>query len=216
MLLRKSPLLRRAGRIRSSLSVIRSRQGLFVVAGRANWMLRNLTKRNFGYVRPTTSEEELSRLQQKWTRRLSGEHMIQIKMGESSRHSPCQDCGEQTLVVWGYVYEDGNAHAVYYASWTPGHLERGAQLIVSIEGWGEGSDASKRSCVAVNCLMGEDRPGYMVINASESMWGHETFLGSMLSRNQALETGVSQQAFQILDRIAEEDQRFKAFLLKSP
>lgn len=46
---------------------------LFTVAGRANWMLRNLTKKNFGYVKPNTSEEELSQLQQQWVRWLGGE-----------------------------------------------------------------------------------------------------------------------------------------------
>lgn len=46
---------------------------LFTVAGRANWMLRNLTKKNFGYVKPNTSDEELSRVQQKWVRWLGGE-----------------------------------------------------------------------------------------------------------------------------------------------
>jgi hypothetical protein len=48
---------------------------LFTVAGRANWMLRNLTKKNFGHVKPNTSEEELSKLQQKWTRLLGGEQV---------------------------------------------------------------------------------------------------------------------------------------------
>jgi hypothetical protein len=46
---------------------------LFTVAGRANWMLRNLTKKNFGYVKPNTSTDELTKLQQKWTRFFSGE-----------------------------------------------------------------------------------------------------------------------------------------------
>jgi len=48
---------------------------LFTVAGRANWMLRNLTKKNFGYVKPQTSEAELARLQQNWTRWLNGEQV---------------------------------------------------------------------------------------------------------------------------------------------
>ena len=48
---------------------------LFTVAGRANWMLRTLTKRTFGYIRPSTSEEELSRLQDKWARWLAGENV---------------------------------------------------------------------------------------------------------------------------------------------
>ena len=48
---------------------------LFTVAGRANWMLRNLSKKNFGYVKPPTSGEELARLQQKWMRWSSGEQV---------------------------------------------------------------------------------------------------------------------------------------------
>lgn len=46
---------------------------LFTVAGRANWMLRNLTGKNFGYVKPNVSGEELTTLQQRWTRWLGGE-----------------------------------------------------------------------------------------------------------------------------------------------
>jgi hypothetical protein len=48
---------------------------LFTVAGRANWMLRNLTKKNFGYVKPNTSQEGLVKLQQNWTRWLNGEQV---------------------------------------------------------------------------------------------------------------------------------------------
>lgn len=45
---------------------------LFSVSGRANWMLRNLSKKNFGYVRPTTSAEDLAKLQQVWLRIFKG------------------------------------------------------------------------------------------------------------------------------------------------
>src|SRR5262245_10368153 len=48
---------------------------LFTVAGRANWMLRNLTKKNFGFVKSNTSESDLNNLQQKWTRFLGGEQV---------------------------------------------------------------------------------------------------------------------------------------------
>lgn len=52
---------------------------LFTVAGRANWMLRNTTKQNFGYVKPNTSAEELATLQQKWTRWLKGEQVEEYR-----------------------------------------------------------------------------------------------------------------------------------------
>ena len=46
---------------------------IFAAAGRSNWILRNLTKKNFGYIKPETSADELQKLQQKWTRWLKGD-----------------------------------------------------------------------------------------------------------------------------------------------
>lgn len=52
---------------------------LFTVAGRANWMLRNLTKKNFGHVKPNTAAEELETLQRKWMRWMSGEQVEEFQ-----------------------------------------------------------------------------------------------------------------------------------------
>jgi hypothetical protein len=46
---------------------------LFTVAGRANWILRNLTAKTFGLVKPKSSAEELLEIQKKWTRWINGE-----------------------------------------------------------------------------------------------------------------------------------------------
>jgi hypothetical protein len=40
---------------------------IFTVAGRANWMLRNLTKKNFGLVRPGSTNADLAALKENWT-----------------------------------------------------------------------------------------------------------------------------------------------------
>jgi hypothetical protein len=48
---------------------------LFTVAGRANWVLRNLTKKNFGFVKTASSGEDLTKLQKKWSRFLNGEQV---------------------------------------------------------------------------------------------------------------------------------------------
>jgi hypothetical protein len=52
---------------------------LFTVAGRANWILRNLTQKNFGYVKLHTSGDELTKLQQKWTDFLAGKPVEEFK-----------------------------------------------------------------------------------------------------------------------------------------
>lgn len=46
---------------------------VFTVAGRANWMLRSLAEKNFGYVKPRPSPDLLHDLQGKWNRWLAGE-----------------------------------------------------------------------------------------------------------------------------------------------
>jgi hypothetical protein len=48
---------------------------LFTVAGRANWILRSITKKGFGYVKPKPSAESLQALQDKWNRWLRGEQV---------------------------------------------------------------------------------------------------------------------------------------------
>lgn len=45
---------------------------LFSVAGRANWVLRNITKKNFGYVKPNATAADLLLLQNKWKQWLEG------------------------------------------------------------------------------------------------------------------------------------------------
>ena len=48
---------------------------LFSTAGRANWILRSTTKKNFGYIRPSPSEDSLRSLQEKWRKWLAGEQI---------------------------------------------------------------------------------------------------------------------------------------------
>lgn len=46
---------------------------LFGIAGRANWMLRTLTKKNFGLVHPETTPTELAALKANWTKFFAGQ-----------------------------------------------------------------------------------------------------------------------------------------------
>jgi hypothetical protein len=58
--------------------------------------------------------------------------------GEASLGA-CPDCGELTRSVWGYVSNTDGARAAYFIRWTDGHLQRGAQIVVSIGPWGKGA-----------------------------------------------------------------------------
>lgn len=51
---------------------------LFSVAGRANWLLRTLTGRKFGYVKPNTGLSELKVIHTRWLAWLSGEQVPDV------------------------------------------------------------------------------------------------------------------------------------------
>ena len=52
---------------------------LFSVAGRANWLLRTLTKKNFGHVKPSTTAAQLLQLQEKWKGFIEGKSVDEYK-----------------------------------------------------------------------------------------------------------------------------------------
>lgn len=51
---------------------------LFTVGGRANWVLRTVTKKNFGIVTPSATKESLAELRSRWKRSLSGAAVAEV------------------------------------------------------------------------------------------------------------------------------------------
>jgi hypothetical protein len=127
-------------------------------------------------------------------------------------HGPCPDCGEATRSVWGYISTEEAARAVYYIRWTDFHLERGAQLGISIGVWGEGSRPIDRALFGVECRIGAAGPEFMLVDAASVPWSADEFLGMSLTRHQALADSRKSEVFEMLDRIVEGDPRFRTFL----
>jgi uncharacterized C2H2 Zn-finger protein len=135
--------------------------------------------------------------------------------GETTfRH--CEDCDAVTRKIWGYISNDNGARAIYFTRWTDGHVERGAQIILSIGRWGEETTPSERRRVAVECRIGTDRPAFMVVDAGDFTWCQDDVLGETMTRAAVLADPIAQEAFSMLDALAECDERFRAFLLSEP
>jgi hypothetical protein len=141
------------------------------------------------------------------------EWTLMVEPDGESTLGACPDCGHATRSVWGYVSDARGARAAYFIRWTEGHLDRGAELAISIGAWGVGATPAQRLCFGFECRMGSDRPGFMVVDAAELLWGQEAFLGAMLTRESALAHPTCKEVFAILDRLVEDDPRFRRFLL---
>jgi hypothetical protein len=60
--------------------------------------------------------------------------------------------------------------------------------------------------------MGDDRPAFMVIDASTLSWGNSETLGAPLTRAQVLADPVCNLVYEILDRVVFDDRRVREFL----
>jgi hypothetical protein len=138
--------------------------------------------------------------------------MLTIEPDGEKFHGPCPDCGEATRSVWGYVSTEAGARAVYYIRWTDFHLERGAQLGISIGVWGEASRPVERALFGVECRIAGTGRELVLVDAASVPWSVDAFLGMSLTRQQALGDSRKAEVFEILDRIVEVDPRFRAFL----
>jgi hypothetical protein len=100
----------------------------------------------------------------------------------------------------------------YYANWSEGHPDRGVQILLGLGNFVDGSSSSERSMIAVDCRMGNDRPQYMVLDASKIQLDEEASLGKGLTREEFLNHPLKNEVFKVLDQITADDKRIKTAL----
>ncbi len=124
----------------------------------------------------------------------------------------CECCGGTNWSFTRFVYRDGDARAVYYASFTDRHEDREVSLAIGIGDWGENAENADRAAFAMRMRLGEENFEIMVTDADESPWSDATVLGRMLDREEALAHPLIEEAFLITDYIADDDMPVRRFL----
>ncbi len=138
--------------------------------------------------------------------------MITLEEGELRPGGPCESCGAPTTVVRGFVYRDGDAHAVYFASWSE-CTPRFAKLALVTGPWGEdGADVSARRLVGMDADYSAPEPGLRVTGPDASPWNALSIAPPMLTREQALGLPDLEDLFHVADHVVLEDSRLAAFL----
>jgi hypothetical protein len=62
---------------------------------------------------------------------------LSVEPGEDKALTMCQCCGQTQYNAFGYVSSNEEPHAVYFATWSLGHLDRGVWLAVTLGDWSE-------------------------------------------------------------------------------
>jgi hypothetical protein len=128
------------------------------------------------------------------------------------RPSTCECCGRQTLGGNGFVSEDGNALAIYFATLFTDHEDKRVSLAIGIGEWND--DGSRRfgTAFGMDVFTTESEIRMKIIDATESPWGKTKLLGPLLDREEALAHHLKAKMFQIADHIVLHDPKIAAHL----
>jgi hypothetical protein len=136
-----------------------------------------------------------------------------IEFNQNIKPFICDDCGEESLTVWGWVGRDGSAHSVYYAGLMTGHEDVSVRLTISIGGWGEPDNLLVRRWAFVEVRPTADSCEMMVRDPEESLYHVEALLGIAMSRTEVLESSLRDEFFAVADYIVFNDPAVKSYLV---
>jgi hypothetical protein len=140
-----------------------------------------------------------------------------IELNDHLKTFDCLDCGEESITVWGWIFKDGSAHAVYYAGLMTGHEQPSVRLTISIGGWGlenpEEENVELRNWLFIEARPTADTYEMMVREPEESLYFGKSILGKAMSRATALASPDLHEFFAVGDFIAFNDPAVKSYLM---
>lgn len=116
----------------------------------------------------------------------------------------CPDCGEQAQRVWGFILDDDNAYAVFFASLYhhDGH-EVWIDVILSPT-WADGVDDHETFGCRVGPIEGQDDPAASLVTGGAEAPDTQLF-GRKLTREDALEHPRLDDFWAVVDHLLEHD-----------
>ena len=112
----------------------------------------------------------------------------------------------------GFIYKGGDAYAIYYAGWPPGHSDKKVTFAVALGEWDDNSVSADRACFGLEVFEGRKQILFRVISSHESPWGNTDLLGEMLVREDALEHPLLPEVFVITEQVIRDHQAIRRYL----
>ena len=113
----------------------------------------------------------------------------------------------------GLVHRDGMPRAVYDATYSRAHHDRGASLRIILGDWSEGALPAARTSFELEVRASGSEYEFMLVGPDQSPWDPATLAAPMLSREKALAHPSKDEVFHIAEHIIHEDARLFEFLL---
>jgi hypothetical protein len=144
----------------------------------------------------------------------SMDQLIRVEPTQHKSHGACPHCGGEEQTVWGWIHRGAGTRAAYYVRWKAGRRADGMIWLLCIGPWGDGAADADRRSVGLRVRIVRGRPQFMVVDAAETPWGREPLPlhGSLLTREQVIDTPLAEEVFRIVDQILVEDTRVARFV----
>lgn len=135
---------------------------------------------------------------------MSQDGVLEIEPDRNVAELTCDHCGEPFQRVTGFVYRDGDAHAVYVASCYHHDGHEAFIDVVFSPTWEDGVDDHVTFGCRVGGLEGQHEPGASLVTGGAA-FADKPFFGRKLRREDALSHPFVGQFWSVVDHILVND-----------
>lgn len=133
---------------------------------------------------------------------------IVVEPTKEKEFGPCACCGAMSRTVWGQIYVEGAARAVYYVQWTLGQVPRhGANVDLLMGEWGESSSPQQRVAVSLVYRIGPHGPEFASIDPDDRPHAASGLAAHNIPGRHVLGNPVGADAYAMLHAVFGQDKR---------
>jgi len=137
---------------------------------------------------------------------------LRLEIGDNKIASSCDECNLHSFTGHGFIYKNDDAYSVYYAAWSEKDSDLGVSLAIAVGEWDDDSTNECRTCFGVEAFENEDQVSFRIIEPNDSPWPSTDLLGSMISRERALNHELLQDIFKISEEVVRNHPTIRDYL----
>ena len=139
--------------------------------------------------------------------------MFSLELGDEVANKTCGCCGEQYKSVAGFIKQDNDAYAVYFATLQTGHPDITVGLTVSIGKWWDDTALDERHWIYLTVEPSPENFNMRIEEPDCSPHSDFKSLGIALSREEVLASSMKEAFFAVADYIVVEDPAVNSYLM---
>lgn len=132
--------------------------------------------------------------------------MLNVEPGATVNVEPCRCCGKERRASFGFIHDDGETVAFYYAALEPRqHDERSIVAAVSLGDWGHEVDPSTRYAAVIRAKLVEGEIELTFLEPADSPVKDRAMLGNIMSKADAIASATRDRFIEIAGAVLLED-----------